>query len=101
MSKAKHEHLTPAMGCFPHERKGLLGLHPMERSPFDEYPRTRKQNQYELTMKKIFLLAGVVALLTTSGCLIAPGGGGRHGRDEGPPVVRVEGPRPPEVIVRP
>lgn len=62
-------------------------------------------------MKKIFLLGGVLTLLTTTGCLVADGGG-RHdrgyyrghdryeGRAEvviGPPVVVV---RPPEIIVR-
>jgi hypothetical protein len=59
-------------------------------------------------MQKIFFLMGVAALLTTTGCIFAPSvGGGRERHDEpravivGPPVVRVEGPPPPEVIVRP
>jgi hypothetical protein len=56
-------------------------------------------------MKKILFLAGIVGLLSTTGCLVADGGGGRdHARYEhhdavvvGPPVLVV---RPPEVIVR-
>ena len=56
-------------------------------------------------MKKILLLASIVSLLATTGCIV-PGGGPRdHARYEhhdavivGPPVVVV---RPPEVLVRP
>jgi hypothetical protein len=54
---------------------------------------------------KIFLLfTCIITLLTTSGCLVAEGGGRGHAEYEhhdavivGPPAVVV---RPPEVIVR-
>jgi hypothetical protein len=56
-------------------------------------------------MKKILLLSGVIALLSTTGCLVAEDGRHEHGGYErhseavivGPPIVVV---RPPEVIVR-
>jgi hypothetical protein len=56
-------------------------------------------------MKIILLFTCIITLLTSSGCLVADGGGrGHYGRHEevravvvGPPVVVV---RPPEVIVR-
>jgi hypothetical protein len=55
-------------------------------------------------MKKIMYLAGMAALLSTSGCIVADGGHGGHAEYDhhdavvvGPPVVVV---RPPEVIVR-
>jgi len=55
-------------------------------------------------MKIILLFIGVIALLSTSGCVVADDGRGRHARYEhrdavivGPPVLVV---RPPEVIVR-
>jgi hypothetical protein len=66
-------------------------------------------------MKNIFLFAGLVTLLTTTGCLVSEGewhGENRgHARFErhdavivGPPAVVVRAPvlevRPPEVIVR-
>jgi hypothetical protein len=59
----------------------------------------------KLNMKKILSLAGIIALLSTTGCLVEDGGG-RHERGGyerhdavivGPPVLVV---RPPEVIVR-
>jgi hypothetical protein len=55
-------------------------------------------------MKMVLLFIGVIALLSTSGCIVADDGRDRHARYEhhddvivGPPVVVV---RPPEVIVR-
>jgi hypothetical protein len=55
-------------------------------------------------MKIILSFIGVIALLSTSGCIVADGGGHGHARYErhdevivGPPVLVV---RPPEVIVR-
>jgi len=55
-------------------------------------------------MKTILFLTGMITLLSTSGCLVADGGGRRHAGYErhdavlvGPPVLVV---RPPEVIVR-
>ena len=55
-------------------------------------------------MKKILLFICLLALLSTTGCLVREGGHGGHAgyrhHDEvivGPPVVVV---RPPEVIVR-
>ena len=56
-------------------------------------------------MKKILLLSGVIALLSTTGCIVAEDGRHEHGGYEhhseavivGPPIVVV---RPPEVIVR-
>lgn len=56
-------------------------------------------------MKKILLLACILSLLSTIGCIV-PGGGGRdHARYEhhdevivGPPALVV---RPPEIVVRP
>jgi hypothetical protein len=62
-------------------------------------------------MRKIIYLAGMAALFSTSGCIVADGGHGGHaGYDHhdvmvvGPPVVVVRAPvmvvRPPEVIVR-
>jgi hypothetical protein len=55
-------------------------------------------------MKMILLFIGLIALLSTSGCIVADDGRDRHARYEhhddvivGPPVVVV---RPPEVIVR-
>jgi len=68
-----------------------------------------------MIMKKLLLLAGVVALLSTTGCLVSEGEWHGHSRgheryerhDEvivGPPAVVVRVPevvlRPPEVIVR-
>jgi hypothetical protein len=58
-------------------------------------------------MKTFLFITGIIGLLSTTGCLVADGGGGRerdHARYEhhdavivGPPVLVV---RPPEVIVR-
>jgi hypothetical protein len=55
-------------------------------------------------MKTILFLSGVIALLATSGCVVADDGHRHHDRDHGhaevivaPPVVVVH---PPEVIVR-
>jgi hypothetical protein len=55
-------------------------------------------------MKKILLITGMLALLSTTGCIFPEGGGRGHARYErhdavvvGPPAVVV---RPPEVIVR-
>jgi hypothetical protein len=58
-------------------------------------------------MKKILFSAGIVTLLSTTGCLVSDGGRGGHGHARyerhdavivGPPVVVV---RPPELVVRP
>jgi hypothetical protein len=60
-------------------------------------------------MKTILLFACIISLLSTTGCIMAHGGG--HARYEhhddvivGPPVVVVPAPevvvRPPEIIVR-
>jgi hypothetical protein len=62
-------------------------------------------------MKKILFLSGMVALLSTTGCIFPGGERGGHARYEhhdevraGPPAVVVRAPevvvRPPEVIVR-
>jgi hypothetical protein len=62
-------------------------------------------------MKKILYLTGIVALLSTTGCIFPEGERGGHARYEhhddvivGPPAVVVSAPevvvRPPEVIVR-
>jgi hypothetical protein len=62
-------------------------------------------------MKKILLFAGLMSLLSTTGCIVADGGRHEHARYErhddvivAPPVVVVHPPelivRPPEVIVR-
>ena len=58
----------------------------------------------KLNMNKILLLAGLITLLASTGCIIADGerrGHARYERHEeirvGPPVLIV---RPPEVIVR-
>jgi hypothetical protein len=62
-------------------------------------------------MKKILYLAGMISLLSTTGCIFPEGGRGGHARYEhhdeaivGPPAVVVRAPevvvRPPEVIVR-
>ena len=66
-----------------------------------------------LYMKKFLFLAGILTLLSTTGCLVSDGGRGErgHARYEhhddvivGPPAVVVRAPevivRPPEVIVR-
>jgi hypothetical protein len=47
-------------------------------------------------MKKLFLFLGVIALLATTGCIIADDGGDRHARHDGPPEVVVG---PPVVVV--
>jgi hypothetical protein len=61
-------------------------------------------------MKKILYLGAIATLLSTTGCIVADGGGrhGEYGRHDavvvGPPVVVVAAPavvvRQPEVIVR-
>jgi hypothetical protein len=62
-------------------------------------------------MKKILLFAGIITLLTTTGCIVPYNGGHEHAgyghRDAvvvGPPVLVVPAPvvvvRPPELIVR-
>ena len=69
------------------------------------------QKAIKPNMKKFLFLAGVLTLLSTTGCIVADGGRGGHGRYErhdaviiGPPAVVVRVPavvvRPPEVIVR-
>jgi hypothetical protein len=58
----------------------------------------------KLPLKKILLSTGVVALLTSTGCIVPEGERHEHAREEFRPEVRVEAPevivRPPEVIVR-
>jgi hypothetical protein len=58
-------------------------------------------------MRKLLFSAGIVTLLSTTGCLVSDGGRGGHGHARyerhdavivGPPVVVV---RPPELVVRP
>jgi hypothetical protein len=79
-------------------------------TPYREVPAWRVRS---LDMKKILYLIAMVALLSTTGCIVAEGERGGHGHaryehhDEvivGPPVVEVRAPvlvaRPPEVIVR-
>ncbi|MFZ1073024.1 MAG: hypothetical protein WAO21_06255 [Verrucomicrobiia bacterium] len=62
-------------------------------------------------MKKILFLAGMISLVSTTGCIFPEGGRGGHARYEhhdeavvGPPALVVRAPevvvRPPEVIVR-
>ena len=62
-------------------------------------------------MKKILFLAGMAALISTSGCIVPVRDGSEHARYEhhddvivGPPVVVVPAPvvvvRPPELIIR-
>ena len=58
-------------------------------------------------MKRILLFAGIITLLTTTGCLVEergrPGyyrGYEHHYEGHRPPAVIVEPPRPPEIIVR-
>ena len=69
-----------------------------------------------MIMKKLLLLAGVVTVLTTTGCLVSEGEWHGHSREYaryyerrddvivGPPAVVVRVPevvvRPPEIIVR-
>ena len=63
-------------------------------------------------MKMLLLLACVITLLSTAGCIVADSGRHGHARYErhdefivGPPAVVVRPPevvvRPPEVVVRP
>jgi hypothetical protein len=72
-------------------------------TPYGKVPVWRVMS---LDMKKILYLAGMVTMLSTSGCIFPEGDRGRHehARYEhhdsvvvGPPVIVV---RPPEVIVR-
>jgi hypothetical protein len=62
-------------------------------------------------MKKFLFLAGMISLVSTTGCIFPEGGRGGHARYEhhdeavvGPPALVVRAPevvvRPPEVIVR-
>ena len=55
-------------------------------------------------MKKILFLAGVLTLLTATGCIVPEGDHHDHARYEDHPAVIVGAPevvvRPPEVIVR-
>jgi len=83
-------------------------------TPHGEVPTYRVtfiRKRYKPNMKMILLVACVIPLLSTTGCLVSDGGRGGHARYEhhdevlvGPPEVVVHAPevvvRPPEVIVR-
>jgi len=83
-----------------------MGLRPFALhrvTPYRENPAHRVVSQ---DMKKILHLICLATLLSTTGCLVADGGGRGHGHARyehhddvvvGPPVLVV---RPPEVIVR-